>query len=57
MMTSSDNKPDRNSTAGKPNPKHAPAHEVAPRHTDVKHDKSLGRVEIAPAKPLWPSKK
>jgi len=56
-MTKTDKEADWNSTAGKPNPKHSPSHEVDPQHTDVKHDVSLGRVGIAPAKPVWPSKK
>ena len=56
-MKKTDKKADWNSITGKPKPKHSPAHEVDPRHTDVKHDEPLGRVEIAPAKPVWPSKK
>jgi len=56
-MTNPDNKTDWNSTSGKPKPKQASAHEVDPHHADVKHDEPLGRVGIAPAKPVWPSKK
>lgn len=56
-MTKPDNKADWNSTTGKPKPKHASAHEADPQHTDVKHDEPLGRVGIAPAKPVWPSTK
>jgi len=56
-MTSSENKADWNSTAGKPKPKQSSAHEADPRRPDVKHDEPLGRVGIAPAKPMWPSKK
>lgn len=58
-MTNSENKADGNSSTDKPKPKpkHFPAHELDPQHTDGKHEDSLGRVGIAPAKPLWPSKK
>lgn len=57
LMTKTDNTADWNSTTGRPKPKPSPAHEVDPRHTGVKHDELLGRVGIAPAKPVWPSKK
>lgn len=56
-MSNSEKKADWNSTAGKPEPKHSSAHEVDPHRTDAKHDAPLGRVGIAPAKPVWPSKK
>ena len=56
-MTNSEKNADWNSTAGTPETKHSSAHEVNPHRTDVKHDETLGRVGIAPAKPVWPSKK
>ena len=56
-MTTPDNKADWNSASGKPPLKQVAAHEVDPEHADVKRDEALGRVEIAPAKPLWPSTK
>ncbi|MDA3924496.1 MAG: hypothetical protein PF904_07350 [Kiritimatiellae bacterium] len=52
----SENKDDRNSTSDKPKPKHFPD-QVDAKHTDGMHDDPSGRVGIAPAKPLWPSKK
>lgn len=56
-MTTPDDKADWNSTTDKPKPKHAPAHEIDPQHTDGKSDEELGRIGIAPPKPVWPSKK
>jgi hypothetical protein len=47
---------DWNSITGKPQPKHASTDGVDPHHAAAKHDEPLGRVEIAPAKPVWPSK-
>ena len=55
-MKKSGKKADEKSSTGKPKPKNFAAHEVA-QHTDGKHDQPLGGVEIAPPKPLWPSKK
>jgi hypothetical protein len=57
LMTKTDNKADWNSIAGKPSPKMGTAAEVDLKHADVKHNEPLGRVGIAPAKPVWPSKK
>ena len=56
-MTNAESKADWNSTTGKPKPKHDSDHAVEPHHAAVKHDEPLGRVGIAPAKPMWPSKK
>jgi|GEM_PF-6261968 len=56
-MTEQKSKANWNSTTGKPKPKHASAYEVDPHQSAVKHDEPLGRVGIAPAKPMWPSKK
>lgn len=56
-MEQQDRKADWNRTAGKPQPRHAPTHGDDPQHAAVKHDEPLGRIEIAPAKPVWPSKK
>ena len=44
-------------TAGRTKWKHASDHDVDPHHAAVKHNEPLGRVGIAPAKPVWPSKK
>ena len=56
-MTDSAKKTNGNSSTGKPKPKRSPTHAVDSQHADVKYAESLGRVDIAPAKPLWPSKK
>lgn len=42
---------------GKSRPRPDPVHKVDHHHDDAKRDEPLGRFEIAPAKPLWPSKK
>jgi len=51
-MTKTDNKADGNSTTGKLRPKQFPALKADLHHSDFKHDEPLGRVGIAPAKPL-----
>jgi hypothetical protein len=56
-MTNSENKASGNSTIGDPKQEHFPTHKVDPQHANVKHDELSGSVKIAPAKPLWPSKK
>jgi hypothetical protein len=56
-MKEKSNKADWKSTPDKSKLKQASAHEVDPRHPDVKHDEALGRVGIAPSKPVWPSQK
>ena len=56
-MKEQENKANWNSTTGKPEPKQDATHKVDPQHADVKHDEALGRVGIAPSKPVWPPKK
>ena len=56
-MANSENNASGKSTFGNPKPEHSPAHKVDPLHADVKHDELAGSVKIAPAKPLWTSKK
>ncbi len=56
-MKEKGNKEDCKCTPEKSKLKQHSTHETDPRHPDVKHDEPLGRVGIAPAKPVWPSQK
>lgn len=56
-MTNSENKAEWNSATGEPPPKYSSDDEVGPPCPYVTHGESFGRIEIAPAKPIWPSTK
>ncbi len=48
---------DKYGATGPRKPTEPPTHEVDLHQAAAKHAEPLGRLEIAPAKPLWPVKK